>query len=106
MKPSLRYFPVRGRVQPLRHALVDAAVEFDDIHVAIEDWPQRRSDADVAGPYRSLPTLTWQGALVAETLPIASFLARRLGHYDARDDVAVSQLEGVVSVAYLEIIQP
>jgi hypothetical protein len=106
MKPSLRYFPVRGRVQSLRHALVDAGVEFDDVQIAVEDWPQRRSDVDFGGPYRGLPTLTWEGALIAETLPIAAFLARRLGHYDGRDDVAVTQLEAIVSVAYLEIIQP
>ena len=106
MKPALRYFPVRGRVQALRHALVDAGIELDDVRTALEDWPQRRNDVVFGGPYRSLPTLTWEGALIAETLPIASFLARRLGHYDGRDDVAVAQLEGIVSVAYLEIIQP
>jgi glutathione S-transferase len=100
---ALRYFPVVGRAQPLRHALADAAVAFDDVRIPLSQWPERREDPGFAGPYRGLPTLSWGPAIVAETLPIASFLARRLGHYDGLDDAAVAGLEAVCSNCYIEV---
>ena len=99
----LRYFPMVGRAQPLRHALVDAAVPFDDLRVPLEQWPQHKEDPDFAGPYGGLPTLSWGPMTVAETLPIASFLARRLGHYEGLDDAAIARLEGVCSNCYVEV---
>jgi glutathione S-transferase len=41
---------------------------------------------------------------VAETLPIASFLARRLGHYDGLEDAAIAHLEAISSNCYIEIM--
>ena len=98
----LRYFDVQGRAQSLRHALTDAGIAFEDVRVST-GWIKHKDDRDFAGPFGSLPTLSWDGAVIAETLPIASFLARRLGHYDAVDDARVAMLEGVSSCAYLEI---
>jgi glutathione S-transferase len=99
----LRYFPVVGRAQPLRHALADAAVSFDDLRTTLSQWPQHKEDPGFAGPYGGLPTLSWGPATLAETLPIASFLARRLGHYEGLDDAAIAQLEGICSSCYIEV---
>lgn len=99
----LRYFPVVGRAQPLRHALADAAVAFEDVQVSLSDWPQHKEDPSFAGPYAGLPTLSWGPVTVSETLPIATFLARRLGHYDGLDDAATARLEGVCSNCYIEV---
>lgn len=99
----LRYFPLVGRAQPLRHALADAAVAFDDVRVPLAQWPQHKEDPDFAGPYGGLPTLTWGPVTLAETLPIASFLARRLGHYEGLDDAAIAHLEGICSSCYVEV---
>jgi len=98
----LRYFKIRGRAQPLRHALLDAGVPFDDLHVS--DWQQKKTDPIVGGPYGVLPTLSWGGASISETLPIASFIARRLGHYDGLDDVEIARLEAICSNAFLEVM--
>jgi glutathione S-transferase len=100
----LRYFPMVGRAQPLRHALADAAVSFDDLRIPLSQWPQHKEDTGFAGPYGGLPTLSWGPVTVAETLPIASFLARRLGHYEGLDDAAIGRLEGICSNCYIEVM--
>src|SRR5262245_28398228 len=79
---ELRYFQVVGRAQSLRHALSDAGIVFEDVRIPMTEWPARRDDPTFAGPYRGLPTLRWGDATVAETLAIASFVARRLGQYN------------------------
>jgi glutathione S-transferase len=99
----LRYFPAIGRAQPLRHALADADVAFEDVRIPMAQWPQVRTDAAAAGPFRGLPTVRWGDATIAETLPIATFLGKRLGHYEGKDDVAIAALEAVSSHCYLEI---
>jgi glutathione S-transferase len=101
----LRYFDAQGRAQSLRHALADAEIPFEDIRVQTADWASHKNDPDFAGSFGSLPTLSWDGAVIAETLPIASFLARRLGHYSGIDDARVAVLEGVSSCCYLEVGQ-
>jgi glutathione S-transferase len=103
-KVALRYFPVLGRAQAIRHALWDAGVDFDDWRVTIADWPEHRETRAIAGPHRSLPTLTWDAALVSETLPIASFVARRLGQCDSLDDEAVAAREAICSACYLDVV--
>jgi glutathione S-transferase len=100
----LRYFDCLGRAQPLRHALIDAGVAFDDVRVPQAEWPQHKADKTFAGPFGGLPTLSFGGATVAETLPVASFLARRLGHYDGLEDAAIARLEAISSNCYIEIM--
>lgn len=56
-----------------------------------------------AGSHQALPTLSWSGATVTETLPIASFVARRLGHYAGLDDAGVAAQEAIVSSCYLDV---
>jgi glutathione S-transferase len=100
----LRYFEMRGRAQPLRHALAAGGVAFEDVRMSLAEWPNHKGDATFAGPYGSLPTLTWDGLLVAEALPIASFAAHRLGHYRDREDDAIARFEGVCSACYLDVL--
>lgn len=99
----LRYFPIVGRAQPLRHALADAAVAFEDVQASLEQWSQHKEEPSFAGPYCGLPTLSWGSMMVSETLPIANFLARRLGDYDGLDDERVARLEAVCSNCYVEV---
>src|SRR5687768_17094986 len=98
----LRYFECLGRAQPLRHALIDAGVAFDDVHVSMSDWSQHKADPAFAGPFGGLPTLSSGGAVVAAALPIASCLGRRLGQYDGLEDAAIARLEAISSNCYLE----
>jgi glutathione S-transferase len=100
----LKYFPIRGRAQAIRHALADGSVDFEDVRLSLAEWPDRSAEPTFAGPYRALPTLTWDGPTIGETLPIAAFIARQLGQYDELDHFSVARLEGVCSHAYLEAI--
>lgn len=101
---ELRYFPILGRVEPLRQALSDAGVSFTDVRLTDEQWAASRGDPGVAGPFGGLPTLAWGDNTLAETLPIASLLARRLGQYEGLDDFEIARREAIVSNAYLEVI--
>jgi glutathione S-transferase len=100
----LRYFDCLGRTQPLRNALVDAGIAFEDQRLAIgPSWRALKEQAD-GGPFGSLPVLEWGDDCVAQALPIAGYVARRLGQYDGLDAMGVARLEMVASVAYLDVI--
>lgn len=99
----LRYFAVQGRAQALRLALTEARVPFDDRRVAFSEFRERRAEPDFAGPYQALPVLSWGAAIVAETLPIASYVARQLGQYDGLDHAAVARLEAISSCCYIDV---
>jgi glutathione S-transferase len=102
----LRYFPAVGRAQALRHALTDSGVEFEDVRIPMSEWPKVKENVSLAGPYRGLPTLQCGSSTLAETLPIATFLARRLGQYDGMSDARMAELDAQSSVAYLDIVRP
>ena len=100
----LRYFDCLGRAQPLRNALVDAGVAFDDERITIgPSWRTVKEQAE-GGPFGSLPVLEWGDDCVAQALPIAGYVARRLGQYDGLDAMAIAHLEMVASAAYLDVI--
>ncbi len=48
--------------------------------------------------------LEWGDDCVAQALPIAGYVARRLGQYDGLDAMGIARLEMVASVAYLDVI--
>jgi glutathione S-transferase len=47
--------------------------------------------------------LEWDKDSIGQTLAIASYLSRRLGHYDGLDAANIARLEMVTSTAYLDI---
>jgi glutathione S-transferase len=100
---TLRYFSIVGRAQPIRHALADGGVVFEDVRIGLGDWPTHRENAAFAGTFAALPTLTWGAETVSETLPIGSYVARKLGHYDGLEPGAVARLESIASCAYLDV---
>jgi glutathione S-transferase len=105
MAVVLRYFDARGRAQALRNALSGAGLSFEDVRVTLATWPPYREDPSFSGPFGSLPTLTWDGDTVSETIAIASYIARRLGHYDGLAAGDIAKLESVVSCAYLDVLR-
>src|SRR5258708_647652 len=105
MAVTLRYFDAQGRAQALRHALSDAGISFDDVRVTLATWPPHREDPGFGGLFAALPTLTWDGATVSETLSISSYIARRLGHYDGLEAVEIAQHEAVASCSYLDVVR-
>lgn len=104
MKTTLRYFSVLGRAQPLRHALFDAQHDFHDLQISPLQWPEHKEDPGFGGLFAGLPTLTWEEDTICEALPIASFLARRLGHYQGLSEVEIAHREAVCSCCYTEVM--
>jgi glutathione S-transferase len=103
-KVVLRYFPLVGRAQPLRNALADAGIAFEDHRFSAEAWHAGRVDPELGGAYHGLPTLSWGDVTVSETLPIASFIARQSGEYDGLSSAELARREAVCSNCYLELI--
>jgi glutathione S-transferase len=104
---TLRYFDCRGRAQPLRYLLADAGVEFQDLLVRWDpSWFEAKEDPAVGGPFGVLPLLQWDDLVLGETLAIAGYLARRLGHYRGRSDEQIARLEMVAASAFLNVLTP
>jgi glutathione S-transferase len=101
-----RYFNIRGRGQALRDALTDAEIPFVDERVEIGPHWRTMKEQPAGGPFGSLPVLEWDGDVVAQTLVIASYLSRRLGHYDGLDHGGIARLEMAASAAYLDVSAP
>src|SRR4051794_38880246 len=104
LRVVLRYFPIAGRVHPLRLPLSLANVSYDDVRFTEAEWREQREDEAIGGPYRGLPTLTWGDATISETLAIANFLSRKLGHYDGVADEEIADREAVCSNCYIEVL--
>lgn len=114
----LNYFDCRGRGHPIRILLEDAlplSVAYAERHVALEraaaEWPQLKNDPDFAGPYSTLPVLHWidddgKTHVVAQTLAIYQYLGRRLGLYPTDDLDTAARIDGLLSVAYLDVYTP
>lgn len=80
---TLRYFAARGRAQFIRYYFRARGVPFTDERVPLSAdfsaWGAMRDDRSRTGPFHKLPVLVFDGRLLAETLPIASFLYAALG---------------------------
>lgn len=100
----MRYFPIVGRAQALRHALLDTGLRFDDVQLDLMAWHGGTLERGLGGRYHGLPVLVWNDAVISETLPIASFLARELGEYDGLSSVEIARREAISSNCYLELI--
>jgi glutathione S-transferase len=98
-----RYFNVRGRGQALRDALTDAEVPFVDERVELGPGWRAMKEQPAGGPFASLPVLEWDGDVVAQALVIASYVSRRLGHYEGLAPGEVARLEMITSAAYLDV---
>jgi glutathione S-transferase len=100
----LRYFDCLGRAQPIRNALVDVGVAFEDQRITIDpSWRALKEQAE-GGPFGSLPVLEWADDCVAQAIPIAGYVGRRLGQYEGLDAMGIARLEMITSAAYLDII--
>lgn len=44
---KLTYFPVRGRVEFIRYILAQADVDYENVTISREDWPNKKQSADM-----------------------------------------------------------
>jgi glutathione S-transferase len=86
-KPTLLYFPARGRAEVIRLVLAEAGVEYDEHHVGKGSPPAGGRPTDLAAlkaagvlPFGAVPA--WEepgGFRLAQSAAIANHLARRHG---------------------------
>jgi glutathione S-transferase len=67
-------------------------------------WREVKEDPARGGAFATLPVLDWDGFVLGETLPIAGYLARRLGIHEGRTDEQLALLENVTAAAYLNVL--
>ena len=86
-KPTLIYFPSRGRAEVIRLVLAEAGVEYEEHHVGKGTPPANGRPTDLAAlkesrvlPYGAVPVWEEPGGLrLAQSAAIANHLARRHG---------------------------
>ncbi|CAF1577583.1 unnamed protein product, partial [Didymodactylos carnosus] len=116
----LLYWDCRGAVQPVRYMLADIVEKYSNVNYtedfeyvaeAFQVWPKHKQDANISGPFGTLPVLHWNDEyIIAQTLPIAQLLARKFGLYGKPKDSTVDMifhmalLDSVVSCAYTDIL--
>ena len=71
MRPSLTYFAVRGRAEPIRLLLTDLAIDHDDVRLTPREFQAMRSRT----PFGQLPIWEEPGRMVAQTRVILHHIA-------------------------------
>jgi glutathione S-transferase len=74
-RPEITYFDIRGRAEPIRRLLEEVGVEYDDVQIASEQWPARKSRL----PFGQLPMFREGDLEVVQSHAIYRHLARRHG---------------------------
>ncbi|CAL8110920.1 unnamed protein product [Orchesella dallaii] len=70
---KLRYFNMRAAAEPIRLIFAHANVEYEDIRVAREDWPELKPSM----PWGQMPVLEIDGVYLAQSVAICRYLARK-----------------------------
>lgn len=72
---KLYYFPVRGLGEVIRQLFALAEVEFEDVRVTKEQWPELKPRM----PFGQMPVLEVDGEQIPQSLAITRYLARKYG---------------------------
>lgn len=77
MKPTLTYFAVRGRAEPIRLMLEDLGIEYDERRIAVEEWPALKPTF----MFGQLPTYREGDLCIDQSHAIYRHLARKHNLY-------------------------
>lgn len=94
-KYKLTYFNGRGLGEVIRLIFAQAAVDFEDIRIERDDWPERKPTT----PFGKIPVLDVDGIIISESRAIARFVARRHG-LCGQDDFEAAQCDMLVDALY------
>lgn len=72
---KLTYFNARGRAEIIRFLFVQAGVDYEDNRIKFEDWPKLKETT----PFGTLPILEYDGRVIGGSMPIARFVAEKVG---------------------------
>ena len=93
---KLTYFNLRGRGELARLVLAYGNIKYEDVRVTVP-WvdPKPWIDMKPSVLYNQLPNLSWNGHIIAQSIGIARFLAKKVG-ISGRDDLEAAQVDEVV----------
>lgn len=89
---------IRGRGEFIRLLLTAAGVKFEDVRIKMESWGQFDSltpDTDIKkeAPFGQLPYVIYYGKKLGQSIPMASYLAKKYGLYGSTAEDALKQEE-------------
>ncbi|XP_070545470.1 hematopoietic prostaglandin D synthase-like [Ptychodera flava] len=74
---KLTYFDLRGRAEPSRLLFAVAGVEYEDVRIQREQWPNEKASGKY--PFGQMPVLEVDGQVIAQSIAIARYLANEFG---------------------------
>jgi len=98
-KVTLRYFPIAGRAEPIRLALLLGGFKYFDERVDRADWEQKYKKQ---APYGQLPTLTIGAKTIAQTKAILRYVGKLTKHKGVllypKDPLAAAKVDELLDV--------
>ncbi|KAL8596712.1 hypothetical protein ACOMHN_045637 [Nucella lapillus] len=83
---------VRGRGEFLRMVLTAAGVKFEDVRIKMDSW-RNNPDLKKDTPYGQLPYVIYNGKKHGQSIPMASFFAKKYGFFGKTPEDALKQEE-------------
>jgi len=92
---KLTYFDGRGLAEVARILFVAGGVEFEDIRMERESWPEVKKET----PFGQVPMLEVDGVKYGQSVAIYNFVARETGFYgkDNKENLGIDQVVHLVS---------
>jgi len=96
------YFEGRGRAEIIRLVLKAAKIEFEDVRVTKETWPELKAKT----PTGKLPYVEYEGKQLTQSMAIARAIARKHGLFGDDDkeyylvERAIGQITDVLEAMY------
>ncbi|VDD93023.1 unnamed protein product [Enterobius vermicularis] len=95
---KLYYFDARGKAEHIRQLFALAGIQFEDIRITAETWPQQKDDM----PLGQVPVLEVDGVKIGESVAIARFLGRefKLEGKSSLDNAILDMIGDVIANAF------
>lgn len=87
---KLTYWDMRGRAEVARLIMTVGHIPFEDDRISFEQWKQLRPET----PFLSLPTLTVDGSVMAQSGAIERYVAKMAGLYPS-DPLAALKVDEI-----------
>ncbi|XP_077985459.1 hematopoietic prostaglandin D synthase-like [Glandiceps talaboti] len=94
-KYQLTYFNVRGRAEITRLIFAAAGVEFDDVRFEQGQWKTEKATGKY--PFDQVPTLEFDGVILAQSRAMARFVAKEHG-LAGKDNLENAQIDMITDV--------
>lgn len=79
--PVLKYFPARGRAEPIRLLFEDQGIRYEDVRINPSSWPAEKQHLLETGAslFGQLPVVILDGVTLSQSLAILRFFSRIYG---------------------------